>query len=50
VPGDVSSLADPDRLLATVKRQQGHLDVLFANADERQIRVFWRQWQKLKSA
>jgi NAD(P)-dependent dehydrogenase (short-subunit alcohol dehydrogenase family) len=30
--GDVSNLADLDRLLATVKRQQGHLDVLFANA------------------
>ena len=32
VPGDVSNLADLDRLVATVKRQQGHLDVLFANA------------------
>src|SRR5262245_3261794 len=32
VPGDVSNLADLDRLLATVKRQQGRLDVLFANA------------------
>ena len=32
VPGDVSNLADLDRLLATVKRQQGCLDVLFANA------------------
>jgi NAD(P)-dependent dehydrogenase (short-subunit alcohol dehydrogenase family) len=32
VPGDVSNLADLDRLFATVKRQQGRLDVLFANA------------------
>jgi len=32
VPGDISNLADLDRLLATVKRQQGRLDVLFANA------------------
>ena len=32
VPGDVSHLTDLDRLLATVKRQQGRLDVLFANA------------------
>ena len=32
VRGDVANLADLDRLLATVKRQQGRLDVLFANA------------------
>jgi NAD(P)-dependent dehydrogenase (short-subunit alcohol dehydrogenase family) len=32
VPGDVSNLADLDRLFATVKQQQGRLDVLFANA------------------
>jgi NAD(P)-dependent dehydrogenase (short-subunit alcohol dehydrogenase family) len=32
VPGDVSNLADLDRLFAAVKRQQGRLDVLFANA------------------
>jgi NAD(P)-dependent dehydrogenase (short-subunit alcohol dehydrogenase family) len=32
VQGDVSHLADLDRLFATVKQQQGHLDVLFANA------------------
>jgi NAD(P)-dependent dehydrogenase (short-subunit alcohol dehydrogenase family) len=31
VPGDVSNLADLDRLFATVKRQQGRLDILFAN-------------------
>jgi NAD(P)-dependent dehydrogenase (short-subunit alcohol dehydrogenase family) len=30
VQGDVSSLADLDRLFATVKQQQGRLDVLFA--------------------
>ena len=32
VPGDVSKLADLDRLFATVKRRPGRLDVLFANA------------------
>ena len=32
VQGDVSRLTDLDRLFATVKRQQGRLDVLFANA------------------
>jgi NAD(P)-dependent dehydrogenase (short-subunit alcohol dehydrogenase family) len=32
VQGDVSNLADLDRMFATVKRQQGHLDILFANA------------------
>src|SRR6202451_2258496 len=32
VQGDVSNLADLDRLYATVKRQKGHIDILFANA------------------
>src|SRR5215475_2874079 len=32
VQGDVSNLADLDRLFAAVKQQQGRLDVLFANA------------------
>lgn len=32
VQGDVSSLADLDRLYETVKREKGHLDVVFANA------------------
>jgi NAD(P)-dependent dehydrogenase (short-subunit alcohol dehydrogenase family) len=32
VQGDVSNLADLDRLFAAVQQQQGHLDVLFANA------------------
>ena len=30
--GDVSKLADLDRLYATVKQQKGRIDVLFANA------------------
>jgi len=30
VQGDVSNLADLDRLYATVKQQKGHIDVLFA--------------------
>ena len=32
VQGDVSNLADLDRLFATVEREKGRLDVLFANA------------------
>jgi NAD(P)-dependent dehydrogenase (short-subunit alcohol dehydrogenase family) len=32
VQGDVSKLADLDRLFATVKEQKGRVDVLFANA------------------
>jgi NAD(P)-dependent dehydrogenase (short-subunit alcohol dehydrogenase family) len=32
VPGDVSNLADLDRLFAHIKEQKGRLDVLFANA------------------
>jgi NAD(P)-dependent dehydrogenase (short-subunit alcohol dehydrogenase family) len=32
VQGDVSNLADLDRLYATVKAQKGHIDILFANA------------------
>jgi NAD(P)-dependent dehydrogenase (short-subunit alcohol dehydrogenase family) len=32
VQGDVSNLADVDRLYATVKEQKGRIDILFANA------------------
>ncbi|MBD2499776.1 SDR family oxidoreductase [Anabaena azotica] len=32
IQSDVSNLADLDRLFATIKQEQGHLDVLFANA------------------
>ena len=32
VRGDVSNLADLDRLYATIKERKGRLDVLFANA------------------
>jgi len=32
VQGDVSNLADLDRLYETVKQQKGRIDVLFANA------------------
>src|SRR6476659_8539281 len=32
VQGDVSNLADLDRLYATVKQQKSHIDILFANA------------------
>src|SRR3984885_493334 len=32
VQGDVASLADLDRLYATVKQKAGHVDIVFANA------------------
>jgi NAD(P)-dependent dehydrogenase (short-subunit alcohol dehydrogenase family) len=32
VQGDVSNVADLDRLYATVKEKKGHLDIIFANA------------------
>src|SRR4051812_37098041 len=32
IQGDVSNLADLDRLYDTVKDQKGHIDILFANA------------------
>src|SRR2546423_5798310 len=32
VQGDVSNLADLDRLYDTVKQQKGRIDILFANA------------------
>ena len=32
VQGDISNLADLDRLFATVRAEKGHVDVLFANA------------------
>src|SRR4028118_948126 len=32
VQSDVSNLADLDRLFATIDQEQGHLNVLFANA------------------
>ena len=32
VQGDVASLLDLDRLFAQIKKEKGHLDILFANA------------------
>lgn len=32
VQGDISSLTDLDRLYATITKEKGHLDILFANA------------------
>ncbi|MBV8969999.1 MAG: SDR family oxidoreductase [Verrucomicrobia bacterium] len=32
VQGDVSNLADLDRLYATIQKEKGHLDIVFANA------------------
>ena len=43
VQGDVSNLADLDRLYATVKQQKGRIDILFANAGV----VNWLHWGQL---
>ncbi|OUL36054.1 glucose 1-dehydrogenase [Nostoc sp. 106C] len=37
VQTDVSNLADLDRLFATIKQEQGHLDIIFANAGGGQV-------------
>ncbi|MBD2451385.1 SDR family oxidoreductase [Nostoc sp. FACHB-152] len=37
VQSDVSNLADLDRLFATIEQEQGHLDIIFANAGGGQI-------------
>ncbi|MBD2413096.1 oxidoreductase [Nostoc calcicola FACHB-389] len=37
VQSDVSNLADLDRLFAIIKQEQGHLDIIFANAGGGQI-------------
>ncbi|MEH2117763.1 SDR family oxidoreductase [Nostoc sp.] len=37
VQSDVSNLADLDRLFTTIKQEQGHLDIIFANAGGGQI-------------
>lgn len=37
VQSDVSNLADLDRLFDTIKQEQGHLDIIFANAGGGQI-------------
>ena len=42
VQGDVSNLADLDRLYATVKEQKGRIDILFANAGIGN----WHHWGK----
>ena len=34
VQGDVSKLGDLDRLYATIQKEKGHLDIVFANAAE----------------
>jgi len=38
VQGDVASLADLDRLYATIKQKFGHLDIIFANAGHGTLR------------
>jgi len=41
VAGDVTSLADLDRLYETVQREKGRIDVLFANAGISSPRAPW---------
>ena len=38
VQGDVSNMADLDRLYAVVEEQKGHIDILFANAGVSRVR------------
>ncbi len=38
VQGDVSKMADLDRLVATIKEKYGHLDIIFANAGHGQLK------------
>lgn len=40
IQGDVSSLADLDRLFAEIKAKYGHIDVLFANAGLAEVAPF----------
>jgi NAD(P)-dependent dehydrogenase (short-subunit alcohol dehydrogenase family) len=40
VPGDVANLCDLDRLYETVKKQNGKIDVIFANAGVAQLAAF----------
>src|SRR5882757_6633377 len=40
VQGDVSNLADLDRLFAQIKRQKGRLDIVFANAGMGRLAAF----------
>src|SRR5438034_11062642 len=40
VQGDVSNLADLDRLFAQIKREKGRLDVVFANAGVAKYAIF----------
>ena len=37
IQSDVSNLADLDQLYATIKQEQGHLDVIFANAGSGEV-------------
>ena len=46
IQGDVSNLADLDRLYGTVKDQKGHIDVLFANAGVGEFAAHWVQLLK----
>src|ERR1700730_9326584 len=41
VQGDVSNLADLDRLFAQIKREKGKLDIVFANAGAAKYSPLW---------
>jgi NAD(P)-dependent dehydrogenase (short-subunit alcohol dehydrogenase family) len=50
VAGDVSNLADLDRLFARIKEQKGRLDVLFANAGIAQYAILGQITEELYDA
>lgn len=41
VQGDAANLADLDRLYETVKKEKGHIDVLFASAGQGGQAMLW---------
>jgi NAD(P)-dependent dehydrogenase (short-subunit alcohol dehydrogenase family) len=44
IDGDISNLADFDKLYSVVKDQKGHLDILFANAGIARFASFGRNF------
>jgi len=46
VPGDVSNLADPDRLYDTVKKHERKIDIIVANAGLARLARFGTVWQR----
>ena len=49
VQGDVAKMEDLDRLFATVKKEKGHIDILFANAGLGEFAAAWERSRKSTS-